>query len=249
MRLSIIIPTYNEEKYLPKLLDTIKRQTFRHYEIIIADAQSKDATREIAIQSGAHVVDGGLPGAARNRGAEAATGNLLLFLDADVILPHIEFLKEIVTEFEKKHLSAATCLPIPLSNKKIDAVFHGVYNVWVTLIKKYSPHAGGFCILATRRAHEKIGGFDEHIRLAEDHDYVKRASKIGAFDILTEKILVSVRRFDRDGRAAIAVKYLTCEAYLLMGGKVTTDAFKYRFGYARQSFDETVHTLPKHDNK
>lgn len=231
MKLSIIIPTYNEEKYLPKLLESIKRQIFKDYEIIVVDAQSKDTTRDIATASGARIVDGGLPGVARNRGATAAFGSLFLFLDADVILPHIDFLKEIVAEFEKKHLSAATCLPIPLSNKKIDAVFHGVYNVWVSLLKKHSPHAGGFCILSSRQAHEQIGGFDETIRLAEDHDYVKRVSKIGVFDILTEKILVSVRRFDRDGRTAIAVKYLTCEAYLLMGGKVTTDAFKYRFGY------------------
>ena len=47
MILSIIIPTYNEEEYLPILLESIKKQNFKDYEIIIADANSIDKTREI----------------------------------------------------------------------------------------------------------------------------------------------------------------------------------------------------------
>ena len=48
MIFSIIIPTYNEEEYLPVLLDSIKEQDFNDYEIIVADANSSDRTREIA---------------------------------------------------------------------------------------------------------------------------------------------------------------------------------------------------------
>ena len=50
--LSIIIPTYNEEEYLPKLLNCIKNQTHKDYEIIVADANSKDKTRQIAKKYG-----------------------------------------------------------------------------------------------------------------------------------------------------------------------------------------------------
>ena len=59
MKLSIIIPTYNEEEYLPKLLESIKMQDFTDYEVIVADANSKDNTRKIATDYGAKVVDGG----------------------------------------------------------------------------------------------------------------------------------------------------------------------------------------------
>ena len=52
MKISIIIPTYNEEEYLPKLLESIKSQDFTDYEIIVADAQSDDNTREIAKENG-----------------------------------------------------------------------------------------------------------------------------------------------------------------------------------------------------
>ncbi|MEN6592532.1 MAG: glycosyltransferase family A protein, partial [Methanobacterium sp.] len=59
MKISIIIPTYNEEEYLPYLLESIKRQDFTDYEVIVADAHSTDKTREIAKSFGAKIVDGG----------------------------------------------------------------------------------------------------------------------------------------------------------------------------------------------
>src|SRR5687767_6578001 len=104
--LSIIIPTYNEEEYLPFLLRSIQAQSYKDYEVIIADASSTDKTRAIAAEFGARVVQGGLPGAGRNRGAEAAKGENLLFLDADVILPDPWFLQMTVGEFEKRKLGA-----------------------------------------------------------------------------------------------------------------------------------------------
>ena len=75
-----------EEEYLPKLLESIKSQDFTDYEIIVADAQSDDNTREIAKEYGCIVVEGGLPGPGRNRGAEVAQGEMLLFLDSDFSL-------------------------------------------------------------------------------------------------------------------------------------------------------------------
>ena len=86
--LSIVIPTFNEEKFLPHLLKSLKEQTFKDFEIIVADNNSTDATRSVAINVGAKVVKGGLPARGRNNGAKVARGEWLLFLDADVILPH-----------------------------------------------------------------------------------------------------------------------------------------------------------------
>lgn len=79
MIFSIVIPTYNEEEYLPKLLESIKMQSYDDYEIIVADANSNDRTREIAEEYGCIVVDGGLPAVGRNNGAKVAKGEIILF--------------------------------------------------------------------------------------------------------------------------------------------------------------------------
>ena len=85
--ISIIIPTLNEEKFLPKLLNSIKEQNYKNYEIIVSDANSKDKTIEIAKRFNVKIVQGGKPAVGRNNGAKFSVGDYLLFLDADVILP------------------------------------------------------------------------------------------------------------------------------------------------------------------
>ena len=77
--LSIIIPTYNEEYLLPKLLESIKKQNFTDYEIIVADNNSKDNTVKIARKYKCRIVKGGLPGSGRNRGAENLEENICYF--------------------------------------------------------------------------------------------------------------------------------------------------------------------------
>lgn len=91
--LSIIIPTLNEEENLPKLLQSIKKQKLnQELEIIVSDAGSQDKTREIAKSFGCIIVEGGLLSKGRNNGAKEAKGDLLLFADADTVLP-LNFLK------------------------------------------------------------------------------------------------------------------------------------------------------------
>src|SRR3989344_4462300 len=108
--ISIIIPTFNEEKYLPKLLNCIKNQTYKDYEIIIADANSKDKTKAIAKKYGCKTVRGGLPAVGRNNGAKAAKGDILLFLDADSLIEK-DFLKNCLGDIQKRNLDVAgTCL-------------------------------------------------------------------------------------------------------------------------------------------
>ncbi len=230
--LSIIIPTMNEEKYLPKLLASIKKQTFSEYEVIVADARSNDRTCEIASEQGARLVAGGLPSVGRNAGARAATGEMLLFLDADVVLPDTDFLRRALAEFDRRKLDVATALVTPLSERTIDRILHEFYNVYTFAVQKFSPHMPGFFIFVRRRVHEEIGGFDETLDFAEDHEYARRASKVGKFGFLgAARIQVSTRRLDRDGRLTIALKYILGELYLLTKGRVPPGAMDYTFGY------------------
>ncbi|MDD3939883.1 MAG: glycosyltransferase, partial [Patescibacteria group bacterium] len=107
--LSIIIPTLNEEKYLPRLLESIKRQEFSDYEIIVSDAGSSDKTKMVAENYGANFILSNKikhPSFQRNKGAEISKGGILLFLDADSVLPD-GFLQKTVNQFKAKNLVSA----------------------------------------------------------------------------------------------------------------------------------------------
>lgn len=231
--LSIVIPTFNEEGYLPPLLASIRSQSFKDYEIVVADNHSTDQTRATALAFDARVTDGGdHPGKGRNRGAEAAKGDLILFLDADVVLPSTEWLAKKVAEFERRELDAATCLPKPLGGKPVDKLAHAIYGAHMLTMQFVHEHAPGFCIFVTKRMHQRIGGFDESVKLAEDHDYARRAGEAGKFRVLFGKSVgVSVRRFDRDGRINVFAKYLMVEAYNILRGTIKSDSFNYTFGH------------------
>lgn len=230
--LSIIIPTLNEEKYLPQLLKSIKRQNFRDYEIIVADAGSEDKTVEIAKNYGCKISKGGLPGKGRNEGAKIAKGDLLLFLDADVILPS-QFLEKFLNEFKRKNLDIASCFILPKGGKRIDKIFFSFYNQLGRLTQKFLPHAA-IVILVKKSIHHKIGGFDTRIKLAEDHYYARTAKRqVGAnFGFLKiGPVFTSPRRVERDGRFKTYSKYFLCELYMSFLGPVKSDIFKYKFNH------------------
>jgi len=232
--LSIIIPALNEEKYLPLLLDSIKKQSVGaaqnfDYEIIVADAGSKDKTVEIAKQYGCRVVKGGLISAGRNRGAEAAKGDALLFLDADVLLPE-NFLKNAVSEFQRRELGIASFLIYPLSKKRFEKFWFQIFNLYSWLMHKLSPHAVA-AIMARKDVHEKIGGFDEEIVFVEDYSYARSAAKVSKFGLIKIPFFVSLRRFKKDGWFNVGFKYVLAELHVLFLGPIKSDIFKYKFAH------------------
>lgn len=229
-RLSVIIPTLNEAVMLPRLLDALQAQTRPPDEIIVADAGSQDGTRELAQARGARVVQGGLPGAGRNAGARVATGDLLLFLDADV-LPLPNFIADALKEFTEAGYDVATCLIEPLDDDPADRILTEATNLFLQVVQYLVPHAPGFCILIYHRLHEAIGGFDESAKMAEDHDYVQRAARYGTFGVLTSvRIRVSTRRIEEEGLTKLALKYLWAEMHALAGKPVYSMPFEYKFG-------------------
>ncbi|MEW6063286.1 MAG: glycosyltransferase [Nanoarchaeota archaeon] len=231
--LSIVIPTLNEEKYLPKLLNSIKKQTYKDYEIIVADAGSKDNTKKIAKKYGCKIVKGGMPSVGRNAGAKIAKGTLLLFLDADVILPK-DFFKKAINEFKNKSLDIATTYFYPLSNYSIDRKMYKFANEFMKSVQYIRPVAPGWCILIKKRLHNKIKGFNKKITFAEDHDYVWRASKFGKFKILKiPKIYVSVRRLKKEGRKNLAIKYIKATFLILLGKKPSAEQMNYEMDYKK----------------
>ena len=183
MDVSIIIPAYNEGDRLPRLLHDLRRQRGVDPEVIVADANSTDNTRAAAGSCGATVVDGGLPAAGRNAGAARARGGVLVFLDADVRVPRT-FLQHALTEMQEKNAVVATCVAKPMSRLVADRLIHTVANLFIRINQDRDPHAPGYCILVRREVFDAVGGFNEEIRVAEDHDFVSRASRHGRFRLL-----------------------------------------------------------------
>ncbi len=230
MQVSVVIPTLNEAEDLPVLLESLKKQTFRDFEIVVADAGSKDGTVNLAKKYGARVVPGGMPGPGRNRGAEVANGEFLFFFDADVEVPP-NFIGDAVKELDDRFLDLATCEFRPKSDLRLDDVMFRFANLSVKMNQDLNPRAAGFCIFITRRLFRRVGGFDETLKLAEDHDLVQRASKFRPLRVLkTVELKVSVRRLEKEGRFALIQKYMQVELHLLFKGNVREDIVEYEFG-------------------
>jgi len=227
--LSIIIISKQEEKELPKLLESIKQQKPipEELEIILSDAQSTDKTREIGKSYNCKIVEGGLPSVGRNNGAREAKGDLLLFLDADITLPK-DFLKSTVSEFRKKNLSLGTVKYIPMSTKFIDKFLLWLYNGFAKLIQYVDPHAAGICIFCTKDIFSKTNGFDEKLLLGEDYEFCRRAGKLGKFRILNSSFLnYNLRRFANDGRFTFVAKCFKGFFYRLFVGEQYSPQFNY----------------------
>jgi glycosyltransferase involved in cell wall biosynthesis len=236
--LSIIIPTLNEEKYLPILLSQIKKQNFNgDLEIIVADAGSTDRTLEIARNYGCKIVPGGLPAKGRNEGAKIARGDKFLFMDADNVYLPESFLKNLLEEFEKRNLAVAS-FPIFPQGNGFDKFAYRLYNVWVNLSQRFSAWATN-SVLVKREVFEKVGGFDEEIKIGEDHYFAKMARKFGKFGFIkTEPVLTSPRRLERDGRLKTYFKYILAGIHMFFFGPVKKDIFKYRFNDLKKSVKE-----------
>lgn len=232
MQLSIVIPAKNEELLVPRLLASIRAQHFTDYEIIIADAHSTDGTARRAAEFGARVVEGGLPGPGRNRGAAHAHGEYLLFLDADVLLLEETFLEDGLAEMKRRNLDVGTCRVSALHGTTSDRAFHEAYNIYTLAVESILPHATGSCLWVKRTVHEQLGGFDEVVVFAEDHDYARRAKKqdfkVGI--LRKHKIAISTRRYRKEGMVQVAAKFVFSELYMVTIGSFKRLPFKYEFG-------------------
>ena len=227
--LTVVIPALNEEDGLPLLLGQLASQTRPPDQVVVADAHSTDCTRQVAELLGATVVEGGMPAVGRNAGASVATSELLLFLDADVDLDP-RFIEEAVAEFFDRGLTIAGAHIEPLERESRNLFACEVANFYLDAMQYVAPHAPGFCMLISKATHDAIGGFDEAVLLAEDHDYAQRASELGKFRILRcMPVRTSMRRIEKEGILQLAFKYAYCEMHVVARQKIYNVPFDYEF--------------------
>ena len=119
-RISIIIPAYNEEKYLPEIFENLKRLDPPPLEIIGVDGASKDNTAYIIEQSGHRIVKtvGRGRGLQMNEGAYQANGDILVFLHADTIVP-CDLVKIVIDTLSNKNIVLGGFVSIMKSKKEV----------------------------------------------------------------------------------------------------------------------------------
>ncbi|MEN8191806.1 MAG: glycosyltransferase [Bacteroidota bacterium] len=228
MKYSIIIPTLNEEKVLPKLLDQLadkKSKAKFLYEIIVSDGGSKDKTLVIANQYADKVIIHNEKrkqniSEGRNKGASIASGNVFIFINGDILFESIElFFDEINSAFLNNDYAAMTCNVCvhPSERKFSDKIFLNFYNWYFHLLNIIGIGMGrGECQVMHRNIFLEHNGYNENMAAGEDFDLFKRIRKRGKI-LFNKKITVyeSPRRYRKYGHLKIFASWLLNALYVI----------------------------------
>jgi len=196
--ISVVIPAFNEEKYIKNVLQSLKSQTFKDFETIVVDGGSSDTTRAMA-RSCAKVLVEPKRGIARarNKGACAAAGKILVFLDADT-KPCNKLLETYYNALQEKGVIAATgpILPLEKSSKRINLGYKLVSIFFVKMsILLGRPSIVGLNFAVRKDAFRRVGGFNNSFITYEDWDLSLRLRQVGEIRYLDEAVVyTSVRR-------------------------------------------------------
>lgn len=204
--LSIIIPAFNEEKLLPATLMAIKGALadFDDAEIIVVDNESTDKTRAIAESAGALVVTENIHNiaAVRNKGAKAANGDVLVFIDADTIVRPGLFEHIATAMSDEKCVGGSAAVEYEAPYRRIWMRFF--MKLW-TILGKLTRMRGGALQFCRRDVFDELGGYDTTIYVGEDIDFHWRLDKLanacGGHTAFIEKpkVVTSSRRWNEMG--------------------------------------------------
>lgn len=186
MKVSIIIPACNEEKYIEETLKNIPPE----YEIIVVCNSCTDNTEKKAKKIPVKVLNIPMKGTsiAKNIGAKESSNEMLIFLDADIIIN-----KKIIQAIENTKFDLGT---IRLTPKKINYKSM-IYTFLKNLKAKYV--SGGGVIFCKKSIFNKIHGFDENKKYHEDVDFQTKAKKYGKYGFINISGIVNLRRLEKMG--------------------------------------------------
>lgn len=219
-RVSVVITAKNEGKYIGSSLRSLECQTFKDFEIIVSDAESRDDTVKIAKRHADKVIVAKTNvSAGRNLGAKNARGEILVFIDADTILLP-DTLEKIVGAFKNRKVVGATCPLMPLT---VEARYVWVYMFYsnfarATIRLKRPQIAGTFCAYR-KDAFEKVGGFDEHVGMLEDFHLSQRIAALGKIEFVDSTLVLTSHRRLKALGIRTPDKYLRAWLKMMMTGR------------------------------
>lgn len=205
MKLSIIIPTLNEEKVLRNTITELRKLDSIDYEIIISDGLSTDNTLAISDELADRVVvhDGKKRqtiAEGRNLGAQFARGEFLVFIDADVVIPEInKFFIKAIHRFEAdKRLEALTVFlkVLPEHAKFFDKAFFSIVNRLYQLLNNvfHQGAASGEFQMFRKSTFDRLGGYNPKLVVGEDNELFHRMSQVGRTNIASDLFVMHTSR-------------------------------------------------------
>ena len=194
LKLSIIIPTYNEAAVIRDLLRHLQRHASPGTEIIVADGGSTDATRDIAGAQGARVLLCGHKGRGpqMNAGAATGTGDVLYFLHADTFPPvgFETYIKEAIQQG-----AGSGCFRLRFDSSH----WFLRLNAWFTRFDQDAIRFGDQSLFVRRDVFRKAGGFNEQLLLLEDQEVIGRLRRLAPFAVLPQQVTTSARKYREVG--------------------------------------------------
>ncbi|MBI3577297.1 glycosyltransferase [Candidatus Gottesmanbacteria bacterium] len=236
---SVIIPTLNEEVYLPKLLGSLVDQTKKNFEVIVVDGASTDETVEVVRSFGKKIPKltiikskkANLP-LQRNLGGKKAVGEWLVFVDADAILLPT-FFDRVEQFIERENPRLFTSWSRPDSEVAADALLSLLANMLIEgSIIFHRALSPGSLTIVHRDEFRKISGYNESLSFAEDYDFGQRLIATGIeLKVLRETLYVwSLRRLRKEGKLKMLQFYTTLALRTLITKKPPKGVRSYIMG-------------------
>ncbi|MCC5940533.1 MAG: TIGR04283 family arsenosugar biosynthesis glycosyltransferase [Balneolaceae bacterium] len=208
MKISIIIPAYNEEKNLQKLLPYLQANSSGYVkEIIVVDGGSSDNTLMISKNLGALALNSPQKGRAAqmNYGAKHASADVLYFLHADSYPPK-NFDRLII--FSIQNRTVAGCFLLRFDDDHPLLKFYSLFTALRTPYVRFGDQS----LFVRRDVFEGIGGFRENLIVMEDQEIIHRLKRKGGFKLIDEQVKTSAKKYRENG--VIRLQFIFSVIYL-----------------------------------
>jgi glycosyltransferase involved in cell wall biosynthesis len=255
---SIVIPTLNEERYLPQLLLDLCRQTFRNFEVTIVDARSEDQTVLKARQfqnrfERFRIVESDKRNVShqRNLGVQTARGDWLIFFDADNRLPR-DFLYEIRAWIEQGKPDLLSTWFKPDSEDLLFKTIVLLSNITIALRKNTgSPVIREAFVCVNKQAFLQLQGFNETVPLREGSELLKRAYQANLQFRLYRKptFVCSYRRVRKQGVMRTFLRSLQIELVKLVCHRISEETSRMMYPMEGGKYFEMPASSRRADNR
>lgn len=232
--ISFVVPAHNEEHFLRPTLQAIQRAasaSAEPYEILVVNDASVDATARIAVEEGARVLDVSHRqiAATRNAGGRAASGDVLIFVDADTIVTR-GVLSGVMGAIRAGAVGGAA---IGIFDGHLPLYARGLAALWIH-VARIGKLTTGCCLFCTRAAFEATGGFDAGLYVFEDVAFGQKLKRCGSITLLRDTVATSGRNLRkhslRDAARMLAAVIRHRRAFFS-----SRDNLSYWYGHSAQS--------------
>jgi rSAM/selenodomain-associated transferase 2 len=229
MRISVIIPTLNEQDNLGPLINHLLLHGGNNLaDITVVDANSTDRTPIIAIEKGCKLIETKQKsrGHQMNRGAKEAKGDILYFVHADAF-PPTTFIQDIMQYHQKGYPMG--CYRFRFKSKhpllRVNSFFTRFRFLWC--------RGGDQTLYVKKDFFEELNGFDEEYVVMEDFDLIKRARKRAPFVVMSKSVEVSARKYALNSYFRVNIANLI--VFIM-----------FQLGYAPEKLKQKYYTLINH---